>query len=117
MKYFIGRCNKCEGDIFWDTVAEKCIFHSVEDCLCECPYPRQFMVWWDENSCPFNIETFFSAWKNSRQSLKNACEELEELLETGGELVLNKNQKWMVYDKRWNIIEAETILGLLGELI
>jgi len=116
MKYFIGQCRNCGGQIFWDTAGRKCIFHSIGDCLCECPYPKVFMEWWDENSCPFNIETFYSAWENSRQSLKNACEELDELIKTGSDLTLNKNQKLMIYDKLWNIIEAETIIGLLEKL-
>jgi len=116
MKYFIGWCSKCGGDMFWSSDEGKCIFHSVGGCLCECLYPKQFMEWWDEHSCPYNINTFFSAWENSQQQIKVACEKLEELIKTGSELVFSRNKKWMVCDKNWEATTSKTIFGLLEKL-
>jgi hypothetical protein len=68
MQHYLGICKKCSGAVFWDTDKEKATFNPVDDCLCEVPYPKDFLDVWIEGFTSLNIEDSYSFWIAGRES-------------------------------------------------
>jgi hypothetical protein len=68
-------CKKCGGGICWDKVQEKFIFHPADDCLCEVPYPKDFLNLWVESYIFYNIDDMYEIWKAGREAfMTDICE-------------------------------------------
>jgi hypothetical protein len=67
----IGICDKCGGNVYYDTKKEQCVFSPVDDCICECPYPNDFMEWWENAGEKFNIKDDYKVWQAAQESLVN----------------------------------------------
>lgn len=73
MIIYIGNCPKCGGKVFWSVDHHMCSFNSVDECLCKCPYPRNFMQEWSATPTN-NIEDDYQKWLESNSEFKNEPE-------------------------------------------
>jgi len=58
----IGKCPLCKERVRWDTEEEKCIFVK-SSCLCECPFPKEFMDIWRAYTDFIDIHHAYDLWK------------------------------------------------------
>ena len=70
----IGVCPKCGGEVYFDNGMQKCIFTPVNGCTCQCPYPENFMEWWNGYGGA-DVENDYFIWSAGYVSGKQAKKE------------------------------------------
>ena len=66
---YIGDCPLCGGTVHWSTDHHMCTFNSIDNCLCECPFPQEFMEIWNQTP-EIDIQEAFIKWLEQKQKFK-----------------------------------------------
>ena len=85
MIIYIGNCPLCGGAVHWSTDHHLCSFNPVNDCLCECPYPKAFMDQWADIEDDINL-----AWKRYQAQIKF------QVLEEKPTIIFPKTGKYLI---------------------